>query len=128
MMLDSKLIMSEAQAITATADSTNEIDFGAADLNIGQGNPLFIEVWLDTAFSSTVNTLTVSLASSADGATYNAVDTIVILPATATSALGTPGQLVKLSLLENTKRYLKLIYTVSTTLADGKVNAFITIG
>ena len=127
MFIDKQLIMSEAQAITAAADSTNEIDFGAAGLDIGQGNPLYIEVWLDTIFTSTANTLTITLESSADGTTYNAVDKMTILPATVTSVLQTPKQLVKMSLPENTKRFVQLHYAVSASLVAGKINAFITI-
>ena len=129
MMIDSQLVFSDKQAITVDAASTNEIDFGAANLNIGQGSPLMVEVWLDTAFTSTANTLTIKLESSADGVTYAAIDSLTILPATATSSLlaANRGQLVKMSLPENTKRFVRIYYEVSTTLVSGKVNAFITI-
>ena len=128
MFIDKQLVMSEAQAITVAADSTNVIDFGAADLNIGQGNPLYVEVWLDTAFTTSASlTLTITLESSADNSTYNAVDKLVIMPATLMSSLLTPKQLVKMSLPENMKRYVKLHYAVSNTIAAGKINAFITI-
>jgi len=126
MILDKQLIFSDGQAVTVTAASENEIDCGAASLNLGQGNPIFIEVWLDTAFDTSANTLTIELKDSPDGDTYTS--RMTILPATATSSLLTAGLLRKVSLPEGMARYLELYYTCSTTLASGKLNAFLTIG
>ena len=128
MIRDAILILSENQAITDTAASTNEIDFGAASLDIGQGNPIYLELWLDTGFTTSANTLTVTLEDSPDGTTYTS--RMTILAATATSSLLTAdvGLLRKFSLPNDLARYIRLYYTVSTTLATGKVNAFLTIG
>jgi len=124
--MDSKLILSDGQAITASAASDNEIDFGAAGLDIGQGNPIYLEVWLDTAFDTSANTLTITLKDSPDGTTYT--DRMVVLPAKATSALLTAGKLQKVALPYNLARYIELYYTVSAGLTSGKINAFLTIG
>ena len=128
MIRDAILILSENQAITATAASTNEIDFGAASLDIGQGTPIYLELWLDTAFDTSANTLTVTLKDSPDGTTYT--DRMTILQATATSSLlaANVGLLRKFSLPNNLARYIELYYTVSAGLTSGKVNAFLTIG
>jgi len=126
MIMDSKLILSDGQAITASAASDNEIDFGAAGLDIGQGNPIYLEVWLDTAFDTSANTLTITLKDSPDGTTYT--DRMVVLPAKATSALLTAGKLQKVALPYNLARYIELYYTVSAGLTSGKINAFLTIG
>jgi len=127
MMIDSKLMMSEAQAITATAVSTNEIDMGVNGENVGEGNPVYLEVYLDTGFDTSVNTLTITLQDSADGSTY--ADKVVVVPATATSALLTAdiGRLVRISLPADIRRYIAMNYTVSTGLTSGKVSAFLTI-
>ncbi|MDO9534779.1 MAG: hypothetical protein Q7J85_05485 [Bacillota bacterium] len=128
MILDKQLILSDGQAITATAASENSIDLGAANLDIGQGNPVFLEVWLDTAFDTSVNTLTITLQ---DGATVGALaDIMTIMPARATSLLlaANRGLLVKFSLPEGLKRHIGLNYTVSVGLTSGKLNAFLTIG
>ena len=126
MIIDSKLVLSDGQAITASAASDNEIDFGAAGLDIGQGNPIYLEVWLDTAFDTSANTLTITLKDSPDGTTYT--DRMVVLPAKATSALLTAGKLQKVALPYNLARYIELYYTVSAGLTSGKINAFLTIG
>jgi len=128
MILDKQLMLSEGQPITVTAQSTNTIDFGAADLDIGQGNPIYLEVWLDTAFDTSANTLSIDLY---DGATVGAVaKKMEVLPATATSSLlaANVGLLVKISLPNDLKRHIALNYTCSTTLVSGKINAFLTIG
>ena len=127
MFIDSKLVLSDGQAVTDDAVSENVINFGAADLNIGQGNPLYIEVWLNTAFATSATlTLSIELEECATlGGTYT--DKMILLPATKTNALLTPGQLVKVSLPENTKQFIRLNYEVSATLADGIIDAFITI-
>ncbi|MCF7811457.1 hypothetical protein K9N50_10770 [bacterium] len=126
MIIDSKLVLSDAQAITTSTASDNEIDFGAASLDIGQGNPIYLEVWLDTAFDTSVNTLTISLKDSPDGTTYT--ERMVVLPATATSSLLTAGKLQKVALPYNLARYIELYYTCSAALTSGVINAFLTIG
>jgi hypothetical protein len=126
MILDKKLIFSSEQAITASAASTDTVDLGATGLDIGQGNPIYLEVWLDTAFDTSANTLTIDLQ---DGATVNGSDAVMtVLPATATSSLLTPGLLVKVSLPEGLNRHIRLYYTCSAGLTSGKINAFLTIG
>lgn len=128
MILDKQMILSDGQAVTATAVSENSIDFGAASLDPGQGNPIYLEVWLDTAFDTSADTLTITLQ---EGATVGALaDTLTIMEATATSSLlaANVGLLVKLSLPEGTLRHIGLNYTVSSGLTSGKLNAFLTIG
>jgi hypothetical protein len=128
MILDKQLIFSDAQAVTVTAISENTIDLGAANLDIGQGNPIYLEIWLDTAFDTSADTLTITLQ---DGATVGAVaDIMTVLEATATSALlaANVGLLRKISLPNDLKRHLALYYTASAGLTSGKLNAFLTIG
>lgn len=50
MILDAQQNYSNAQALTATADSTNYIDHGA-DRNLGIGDPVLVELVLDVAAS-----------------------------------------------------------------------------
>jgi len=127
MMIDSKLVMSDAQAVTTTAVSTNEIDFGVNGEDIGEGNPIYVEVYLDTAFGTSANTLTVTLQDSANGTDY--ADKVVVVPATATSKLlaADVGRLVRISLPADLRRFIAMNYTASSALTDGKVSAFLTI-
>lgn len=120
-------MLSEAQAITVSAASENTIDLGATGLDIGQGNPIYLEVWLDTAFDTSADTLTIALQ---DGATVGGSDAVMtILPATATSALlaANVGLLAKVALPEGLNRHIRLYYTASAGLTSGKINAFLTI-
>jgi len=126
MILDKYMILSDGQAITTSAASDNEIDFGAASHDVDQGTPIYLEVWLDTAFDTSSNTLTITLKDSPDGTTYT--DRMTILEATATSSLLTAGLLRKFSLPNDLARYIELYYTCSTTLSSGVINAFLTIG
>lgn len=128
MILDKQLIFSNAQAVTTSAISENTIDLGAESLDPGQGNPVYLEIWLDTAFGTSADTLTISLQ---DGTTVGGVaDIMTVLEATATSALlaANVGLLRKISLPNDLKRHLALYYTCSSGLTSGKINAFLTIG
>ena len=130
MILDKQLVFSKEQAVTASAYSTNLIDLGAADLELGIGTPLYIEVWMDTVFSGSTATLTVELR---DGTTTSPTDKVMeILPAISQTAMIAKGigLLAKVLLPEgmDLSRYIRLYYAVSASLAGGKLNAFITIG
>ena len=128
MILDKQLVFSEAQAITVSALSENTLDFGVTGLDIGQGTPIYLEVWLDTAFDTSANTLTIDLY---DGATVGAVAKhMEVLPATATSSLlaANVGLLAKVALPNDMLRHVALYYTCSAALTSGKINAFLTIG
>ena len=52
MILDNQLVLSDAQALTATAASTNVLDLKAAGL-YGNGEPLALVVWVDVAADGT---------------------------------------------------------------------------
>ena len=123
MMEDKFLFMSDAQAITETADSTNVLDLTK------DGNAMGKQLWwvlrVNTAFTTSANTLAVSLQT-ATASSYAAIPGCA-LAATATSALLTAGAvLVKQPLPFGLKKKLKTVYTVSATLAAGKVDSFIT--
>lgn len=53
MILDSLLQFSDSQALTATALSTNVVDIGSVDRNIGQGEPLGVVVAVEVAADQT---------------------------------------------------------------------------
>ena len=123
MMEDKFLFMSDAQAITATADSTNTLNLTK------DGNALGKQLWwvlrVNTAFTTSANTLAASLQT----ATTSSFSELpgCALAATATSSLLTAGAvLVKVPLPFGLKAKLKTVYTCSDTLAAGKVDSFIT--
>lgn len=123
MMEDKFLFMSDAQAVTATADSTNVLDLTK------DGNAMGKQLWwvlrVNTAFATSANTLAASLQT-ATASSFAALPGCA-LAATATSSLLTAGQvLVKQPLPFGLKKKLKTVYTASATLANGKVDSFIT--
>lgn len=125
MILDQNLILSDAQAVTATAASTNVIDLGVSrDIGPGYEIPLLIQVVEDF---NNLTSLTVDVqtddASNFGTATSLASQTIALasLKAGAKSAI----QCIPVG----TKRYLRINYTVTGTApTTGKVTAGVVTG
>lgn len=125
MYLDANLRFSNAQAITATADSTNIIDQAIALRDAGTGRPLYVVVVVTTAMTNT-GTVNVALQSdSTETMTPDKTRSIFTLPAlsavgdTFIAALQPRAEVEQL-------RYLGLKYTVSGTVDTGAVKAFLT--
>jgi hypothetical protein len=112
MMLDQNLVLSDAQALTVTANSTNVIDLGAAK-SLGAGDVL-IPMVLITAVGGTSPTLTVTI----QGADDVGISTNVITLATATPTLvsGTAYGFVRMAFHAHMpKRYIRATYTLGGT-------------
>lgn len=126
MLVDKKLTFSDAQAITAAAASTDVLDFSEAR-DLGVGEPLYIVVLVDTAFTDSGSNSTLSVALETDSSesfTPDATRTLFTFPAL--SAAGT----VKISRIgpdDINQRYCRLYYTPNNgDLTTGAVTAFIT--
>lgn len=115
-------MFSEAQSVAMAAGSvasTNVLDLVAN--NIGEGNPLDIEVFVSTAVAGAGASLKVTLQDSADNSTFADV---LGTKAYAISELG-KGKLVKFGLSTPLRRYIRLYYTVAgATTTAGAVTAF----
>ncbi|MEN0615494.1 Bbp16 family capsid cement protein [Klebsiella indica] len=134
MFVDAQLEFSDAQAITASAASTNIIDFNPAfDYNTvidaGAGEPTFLVVIPGVTFTAAgAATLTIELRSYAS---EDLSDTPTVIFSTTAKALaslvaGKPAVVVALPSAEY-KRYLSLYYTVETgPFTAGTLDAFIT--
>lgn len=129
MIFSEQLLFSDNQAITATAVSTNVIDLKVLsslitvrpDIGVGMMVPILIQV--TTGFTTSANTLIVSLQhSDTEGSGY--VD-IVDTQAKPTSEMTSAGYIFPINAFVRTmdKRFLRLNYTVSATLAVGTVTA-----
>jgi hypothetical protein len=118
-------ILSDAQALTATAASTNYIDLNA----VGAGfNDLmfyiFSPVILDSAGDAA--TLTISAQSDTDSGFATALKNHLLTDAIAESTL-TAGKIAEIPLPRDLQRYVRLYYTVGTeNFTSGSISANVT--
>lgn len=136
MIFDKQNLFSDAQAITATAGSTNTIDLGpinaAVTRDIGKGTPIPILIQVVDVFDSVADdeTLTVSLEQdSTDTFTPDRTD---ILATISNADLKTLGYKVPVqAMIDGVRyRYIRLKYTVAGTgnFTAGKITAGIVMG
>lgn len=127
MYLDQNLVLSDAQAVTATAASTKSIDFAHALRHIGDGEPIELVVVVKTALlaSGGAATLTVALQDSADNSSFS---TVVTGPAIAKASLVAGYELLRITLPKGLQRYIQVYYTATTNdFTSGTVDAFLTL-
>jgi len=134
MIFDQQTLLSDAQAITATAASTNVIDLGpiktgiVRDIGKGKPIPLLVQV-LEQFTAAGAGTLTVALQVD-DNEAFSSAKTVWT---SATFALATlkPGFVVIPEYIPRgtDERYMRLNYTVATgPMTAGKVTAGVTMG
>jgi hypothetical protein len=145
MLIDAKELLSDAQALTATAISTyvydtlpsgGSIGAGATGgptanttTNFGAGHPIYLYIWVHTVLDSSgeAATLTATVESSAD--TSNGTPTVHWTSGSiAEAALATGYWIAKGVVLPNGtyKRYVAVNYTVGTeNFTSGKVSAWL---
>lgn len=126
MILDNTLVFSDAQAVTATAASTNLVDFGAVR-NMGVGENLYVVVLLDVAMTDSGSDSTITVALEGDSTTTVTPDyTRNLFTFSAVSAAGTM-KIARLSPADVALQYLQLKYTTANgDLTTGSFTAFIT--
>jgi len=125
MILDKHNMFSEDQAITATADSTNVVDLGAAARRIAPGEPLKLVLRVTEAFN-TLTSLTIGVQQdSVEAVSSPTVLQSVVVPL----ASLTLGARISMSFMpRNSERYLQLVYTVTgTNPTTGKITAGIAL-
>ena len=129
MYVDSQLLFSDAQPITAAAGSTNTIDLGAVR-DIGSGRPLYLVVTVDVAMTDGSSDSTVTVAIEGDSTTTITPDgTANVLTIPAVSAAGAMF-IVALSptLSPLQYQYIRLLYTPNNgNLSTGSFTAFLAL-
>lgn len=122
-ILESKQVLSDGQEVTGTALSTNVLDTGVADSNLGDHQQKHVRVQVgDTAFL-TLTSLTAALQDSADGITYT---DLASGAAVAVADLVPGAKLLDIALPMEHKRYLAVNYTVGGSSATaGNIYAWI---
>ncbi len=125
MLFDAKLLMSNAQAITASAASTDIIDRGDSK-DVGRAGDIPLVIQVVEPFN-TLTSLTIDLQtddSSGFGAARSLYQIVVPL---ADLKLG--YQTPVITLPQKTKRYLRVNYTVTGTApTTGKITAGVVAG
>jgi len=127
MYIDNSLVFSDAQAVTASAASTNSLDTSTALRNIGNGQPIYAVVFVHTtvAASGGASNVTFALQDSADNSSFADV---LKGPAIAKATLVAGYRAFVVPLPPKLRRYLRINYTVDTNdLTAGKFNAFLTL-
>lgn len=125
MYIDNNLVMSDAQAVTASAASTKSIDCATALRHIGDGEPIELVVVITTtvAASGGASNTTVALQDSADNSSFS---TVVTGPAVAKASLVAGYELLRIQLPKGLRRYIQVYYTVDTNdWTAGAVSAFL---
>lgn len=128
MYVDAQLLFSSAQALTATARSTNIIDLKAIrDIGAGESLYIVVQVTADFTDSGSNSTITVTLETDSVEA-FDSPDTV--------QTLGTFGALSKVGAqliaaidpLKVAERYIGLRYTAGNgDLTTGGVTAFVAL-
>lgn len=115
-IIDAKLKLSDAQAVTVTADTTNTLDFGGTrDLSNNYHGAGYVNVkcLVDVAGTS----LTFQLKDSADNSTFATVGDVLTLTGM------DKGQTFSLK-MPKTKRYVKGAFT-ATAITAGTFDVFV---
>ena len=123
MIMDKENLFSGDQAVTATALSANIVSLGAGDA--GPSERLSLVVNAGTAFTG-AGTMKVEVLTSDElntaGDALNGAVTVASYPVTNDQLLA-GGKLAAARLPHGMKKYARLNYAVTGTLADGKITA-----
>ncbi|EOG7781606.1 TPA: hypothetical protein SHS77_005611 [Raoultella planticola] len=125
MLLDQQALFSAAQAITATAASTNVIDTGS-NKDVGKYGDIPLLIQVVESFN-TLTSLTVTVQTDDNSAFSSATDVLSLTIPLASLVQGYKSPVITLPM--KIERYIRLNYTVTGTAPTaGKVTAGITGG
>ncbi|EPL2254531.1 Bbp16 family capsid cement protein [Klebsiella pneumoniae] len=125
MLLDQQALFSAAQAITATAASTNVIDTGS-NKDVGKYGDIPLLIQVVEGFNN-LTSLTVTVQTDDNSAFSSAADVLSMTIPLASLLLGYKSPVITLPM--KMERYIRLNYTVTGTApTTGKVTAGITGG
>lgn len=127
MVLDSGLRFANALAITTSKAST--IIDAKAVRDFGRGNPVYLNIYLTTVFTTAANSLTIQLISSS-GADPGSSDVFMdVMAARLASAMLTTGLLVRMAWPESVPyERVGLYFLATTALVAGAITAFLSLG
>lgn len=126
MFIDKLLQVSSEQAVTASAASTDVIDFGQANPDVGMDDRSQMVITVDEAATAAgAATVAISVQDSADNLTFADVAVTVAIP----KATLVAGYQHVIPMPTKLRRYCRVYYTVATgPLTAGKFSAQIVTG
>lgn len=130
MIFDKQTLFSDAQAVTATAASTNTVDLGPIATGykrrVGLGEKIPVVVQVIEAFAGATSLTVAVQESDAPGSGFTDIATSVAVPVASLK----PGYRFEIDVIprNQSKRYLRLNYTVDGTATAGKVTAGVVLG
>lgn len=111
MLMDDQNLLSDKQAITATANSEDIFD-ASVDRDLGKGNKIPVNIQVTTDFvSGGASTLTVSMETD-DNASFSSAETIWTSAAIPKASLVAGYKFDIAALPRTNQRYIRLVYTV----------------
>jgi hypothetical protein len=126
-LLDAETVLSDTQALTATALSTNSYDTAAAGNELGEGEPMGVEITVDVAadLASGDETYRFSLIQSANADLSSSDELLTTNVSFITKAILVAGYAIVLPLPPGmkTKRYVGVNYTLGGTTPSITVTA-----
>ena len=126
MIMDEFLVMSDAQAVTASIASTDYIDTLAEGDAITPGARLHVLV--NTLFeTSDVGTLTIALQTDAATTFDTGPTTLFTTSALGAASLTAGSVLIDIVVPKGVLRYLRVYYTVANTFTAGNIDARIVL-
>jgi hypothetical protein len=127
MILDHSLVMSDAQALTAEARSTNVIDTtkSVPTSGVGAGAPVKVVIRIDEAFTGPA---TVRFRIQTDAAVgFGTAETLFDTSTVAIASLPAGKTFEYILPATGVKRYLSALYTPNTTASAGKISAYVVL-
>jgi hypothetical protein len=125
MIIDKFLQVSDNQTVTASAASTDVIDFGQATPDIGIGDTYMVITVSESVTAAGAATVTFSVQDSANNSSFADVAVTAAIPKTALSA----GRQIVIPMPTSLRRYCRVYYTVGTgPLTAGKFSAQLVAG
>jgi hypothetical protein len=126
MFIDKALQVSNEPAVTVSAASTDSIDFGQPNPNVGLDDRSNMVITVDeSAAAAGAATVTFSVQDSADNATFADVAVTAAIGKASLAA----GQQVVIPMPTKLRRYCRVYYTIGTgPLTAGKFSAQIVTG
>lgn len=123
--LDAQLTLSDSQALTATAASTNVIDFGSL-FGVAGGEPLGVVINVEVASDNTTGNETYSIALQTDGdVAFGSAQTLITYALPAGTAAGSTICLPFVPNASFSEQYYRLNYTLGGTTPTVTLSAYV---